>query len=101
MKNSITMINGIAVKRSIPIKWFTWKDKIEDLEEWCKLLNVELKNNFEFKDNILKVYTLEGHSYPIPEGYIIIQGSAGEFYPHEPELFEGNYIKQKEFKKKQ
>jgi len=36
----------------------------------------------------LQVNTLEGTSYEVPNGYIIIRGIEGEYYPCEAKIFD-------------
>lgn len=58
----------------------------------------ECNNPFEdylhkcWKENGLTIHTLEGDVLA-SEGYYIIKGVAGEFYPCKPEIFEKTYEK--------
>lgn len=37
------------------------------------------------------VHTLEGSSYELPEGYWVIKGIKGEYYPCDPDVFKKTY----------
>jgi hypothetical protein len=88
------MTNGTAIKKPIPIHWFEL-DKmsvscIRELGDWVRSFG-DTKNPFIIEGNTLKVKTLEGSSYDVPEGYIIIRGIKGEYYPCEPNIFQESY----------
>ncbi len=86
------MHKGTAIKKPVEINWFQWQGDVGELEDWhTKVAGVPIEDNFIINEGGLKVKTMEGHSYEIPNNYIIIQGTANEFYPHEPELFFENY----------
>ena len=56
--------------------------------EWISL------GDFDFKTKYYPVFVpphLEGTSYDLPDGYIIVRGVEGEFYPCEPNIFEKTY----------
>lgn len=57
----------------------------KELEEFA---GKALKYNGEEDD--FTVFTLEGFK-PLPEGYWIIKGIKGEFYPCAPDIFEATY----------
>ena len=86
---------GIATKRPIPIDWFEWKDQnYQELNQWLNRFDEELENHPSFTLNShydLKIETLEGSSYKVPNNYIIIRGIQGEFYPCDPEIFRTSY----------
>jgi hypothetical protein len=84
---------GKAVKKPIPIDWFrhTYLDTVA-LHEWVDSFGEKANDHFIWTlDNKLQVKTLEGHSYDVPEGYIIIRGTRGEYYPIDSKIFEETY----------
>lgn len=87
--------SGTATKKPILINWFCWNCNFEDLHDWVHDCEYPKRTNldlfFEFNDTTLKVKILEGTSYDVPEGYIIIRGIEGEYYPCEPKIFEKTY----------
>jgi len=88
-------MNGKAIKKPIPINWFKWNNNnIEELDKWLHLFGEELTDHKSFKINStydLRIATLEGESYEIPDGYIIIKGIQGEYYPCDPKIFKDSY----------
>lgn len=91
------MINsGKAIKKPIEIDWFEWNGDIKALEEWHVSFGTIIEGAIDFifdvTDKTLKVNTLEGHSYDVPLGYIIIKGVEGEYYPCDPKIFNKTYI---------
>lgn len=83
---------GRAKKKPVYIDWFLWQGELGDLEDWIsEVKGTPIEDDFLFNENGLRVKTLEGHSYEIPNNYVIIMGTAKEFYPHEYELFKENY----------
>ena len=88
----LIITQGTAVKKPVQINWFQWTGDIDELEEWHSLVSAKsFEDDFLLDDKGLRVKTLEGHSYEVPNNYIIIQGTANEFYPHEYQLFKTNY----------
>lgn len=93
-------MNGKATKKPFEINWFKYKDEnLEELDDWVESFNDSLRLNFEINkvnmdgsiDTFLKVKTLEGTSYTVPNGYYIIRGVEGEYYLCEPKIFEKTY----------
>jgi hypothetical protein len=85
-------MKGQAIKKPVTINWFLWQGDLGELEDWhTELTGKPIEDNFLFNENGLRVKTLEGHSYEVPNNYVIIMGTANEFYPHEYELFKQNY----------
>jgi hypothetical protein len=88
---------GTATKKPVLIDWFKWEGDDFYLDEWVKSFNQKYLNHFisitdkETGRLNLFVRTLEGSSYNVPEGYIIIRGVEGEYYPCEPKIFEKTY----------
>lgn len=93
--------SGKAIKKSIEIDFCVNKG-VASLHRWCKEIGADFNKNFEVTKSPpiyaehIKVKTLEGHSYDIPIGYIVIRGSNDDFYPHDPELFAQNYVVSKQ-----
>lgn len=86
-------MQGKATKKPAEINWFEWKkDRGAELMNWCHNNGERFWDNFELDNEfVLKVKTLEGTSYDVPEGYIIIRGVKGEYYPCEPKIFNETY----------
>ena len=82
---------GTATKKPVLIDWFKWKGVFYELVDWAYLFGDPASNHFDISDGGLKVKTLEGSSYNVPEGYIIIRGVEGEYYPCKPKIFEKTY----------
>lgn len=85
---------GKAIKKPVEINWYKWDGELDSLEDWFKSmdsLRMDFEDAFEFDENSLCVKTLEGTSYDVPNGYIIIRGVEGEYYPCEPNIFEKTY----------
>ena len=85
---------GTATKKPIPINWFRFEKltipNVQELGKWVMSFG-DIENPFIIDENTLKVKTLEGTSYNVPDGYIIIRGIQGEYYPCEPNIFEESY----------
>jgi hypothetical protein len=82
---------GKATKKLIPIDWFEWTGDYNELFNWLDLFNDDFDNHFLTEGENLKVKTLEGTSYSVPENYIIIRGIKGEYYPCAADVFENSY----------
>lgn len=89
---------GTATKKPVLIDWFKWENpKDYDLADWVESFGDRFEKHFISEgintiNNVkLQVKTLEGSSYDVPEGYIIIRGVEGEYYPCEPKIFEKTY----------
>lgn len=87
---------GTATKKPVKINWFKWKgyseSHIHELEAWVESLGEELSEVISYTyTGKVRVLTLEGISYDLPDGYIIIRGIKGEYYPCEPKIFEQTY----------
>jgi hypothetical protein len=89
------MNKGKATKRPVEVDYFKWEGNENHLEQWHGALE---KRSKHFTEDFaitelegLKVITLEGNSYSVPEGYIIIRGVQGEYYPCEPSIFFETY----------
>lgn len=88
-------ICGMASKKPVKINWFRWrgfsKTKLNELKTWIESLGENPDDVLEINDNNLKIKTLEGSSYNVPEDYIIIRGIKGEYYPCERNIFNQTY----------
>ncbi len=89
------MNHGKATKLPVEIDYLVWEGTERHLEQWHGALE---KKSKPFTDDFaitelegLKVKTLEGNSYSVPIGYIIIRGIDGEYYPCEPTIFRKTY----------
>lgn len=90
------MSYGKARKKPVSIHFFKQDGDTEGLRSWLfshsaiphEWIEVETSEDNKVK---LRVKTLEGSSYDVPEGYIIIRGVEGEYYPCEPEIFNKTY----------
>lgn len=85
---------GKATKKPVEIDWFKIEyNHPEHLKNWVESLGDDFDENFDFNFETGKtvVKTMEGHSYDVPIGYIIIRGVQGEYYPCESEIFEKTY----------
>jgi hypothetical protein len=86
---------GVAAKKPVGVNFFVFEGlnipKVKELGAWTSSFGEDISDIFIIEDNTLKVKTLEGHSYNVPVGYVIIRGVQGEFYPCEPEIFNQTY----------
>jgi len=82
---------GKANKKPVEIDWFRWEGDAAALMGWVTLFDETFMDNFSYINKNLRVLTLEGHSYMVPDGYIIIRGVEGEYYPCEPNIFDKTY----------
>lgn len=86
---------GTATKRPVEVQWFRWKGNsvthLEELSAWINSFGSSHIDVLEFDEDKIKIKTLEGSSYNLPDGYIIIRGVKGEFYPCEPKIFLDTY----------
>lgn len=85
------MMVGKATKKPVEVDYFQWwgESSRKLLDEWCKSFNDVTEEHFLYnaQEKTLKVMTLEGSSYDVPLGYIIIRGVKGEYYPCELNIF--------------
>ena len=84
-----------ATKKPVEIDYLMWDGNSDSLQFWMDEFGEKVDDHFfcqmmDEKDEI-KVKTLEGTSYNIPNGYIIIRGVKGEYYPCEPNIFKQTY----------
>lgn len=86
-------ICGKATKKPVEIHWFKWKQygNIRELKSWIESFGDSFDKIIDVSENNIKVLTLEGSSYNVPDGYIIIRGIKGEYYPCESEIFKQTY----------
>ena len=91
-------INGKATKKPVKIDWFLYRGysvtNLKELMTWVQSFKIDFHAAFEFGPGgpeDLRVKTLEGTSYTVPNGYIIIRGVQGEFYPCDPQIFRETY----------
>lgn len=91
LNNKIMSNQGKAVKKPIPIDWFKYTGDIEKLGEWIGEFDTLRSDVIEVTDTGLKIKTLEGSSYELPQGYFVLRGIRGEFYPCESQIFEESY----------
>jgi hypothetical protein len=88
---------GKAEKRPVEINYFIWQTysvpNLKELMSWVESFGDKFHEHMEFSlgRGNLRVHTLEGTSYVIPDGYVIIRGIKGEYYPCEPDIFEQTY----------
>lgn len=82
---------GTARKKPVEIKYFQWENNVENLKAWLtNVVESSFENNFEFTDT-LRVKTLEGTSYNVKDGDVIVRGIKGEFYPCDLNIFKQTY----------
>ncbi len=64
-----------------------------ELDNWVNGFGQLFDDHFILQDekHLLRVRTLEGTSYDVPDGYWIIRGVKGEYYPCAPDVFEKTY----------
>ena len=88
-------ISGKATKKPVEIDWFLYRGysvtNLKELMTWVQSFKIDFHEAFEFGPGDLRVKTLEGTSYTVPNGYIIIRGVQGEFYPCDPQIFRETY----------
>ena len=83
---------GTATKKPVLIDWFLWKGSLNNLSDWITSKEESPSKIVDsIDDNSITIKTLEGSSYNVPEGYIIIRGVEGEYYPCDPKIFEKTY----------
>lgn len=91
---------GRATKKPVEVHWFKWRGltqtNLNELKAWLESFKWETGDKVKFEDVIelgerIRVKTLEGSSYEVPYGYIIIRGVKGEFYPIDSEIFSKTY----------
>ena len=94
ISDGVTM-KGKATKKPVNVDFFRWDGNTEDnrfeLTRWCASFKDNVWEHFTQDSEGLKVKTLEGTSYNVPKGYIIIRGVEGEYYPCEPGIFVKTY----------
>lgn len=92
LKTKTETMQGKAVKKPIPIDWFKHDSSSnQELLSWIKSFGQDPDEHLALEGGELKIKTMEGHSYGVPDGYIIIRGIKGEFYPCDPEVFRNSY----------
>ena len=87
-------MKGLATKKPVKINFYEWDGQLLFLSEWLDEFKDNLTDHFlemSDEDHSIKVKTLEGTSYKVPLGYIIIRGVKGEYYPCEPGIFHETY----------
>lgn len=86
---------GRATKAPVEINWFHWKGHsrthLEELQSWINSFGTNHSDVLEFDDDGMKIKTLEGSSYNLPDDYMVIRGVRGEFYPCEISIFNETY----------
>lgn len=87
---------GRAIKKPVEIHFFKYKGwnavTIAELKSWIESFGATFWDVIETNSQgKLKIKTLEGSSYDLPDGYVIIRGVEGEFYPCEPNIFDKTY----------
>jgi hypothetical protein len=87
---------GKAIKKPVEIDWFQWRGLPlcpGDLMKWVSSFGDNFNDHFIYdeKENKLRVRTLEGTSYDVPEDYVIIRGIQGEYYPCDNKIFSDSY----------
>ena len=74
--------------------WLEWEGpgNFDKLNSWVSSFGDYVTDHFEADSKTfqLRVKTLEGTSYDVPKGYMVIRGVEGEYYPCEPKIFEKN-----------
>lgn len=85
------MVFGKATKKPIPIDFMKYKGAIQDVRNWVTSLGDKFNEHFLIDEGALKVRTLEGSSYDVPNPYVILRGVKGEYYPCDPEVFAETY----------
>jgi hypothetical protein len=83
---------GKAIKKPVEID-FCEADDVPAIIRWTQSFNDEFDEHFSYNISTteLKVKTLEGSSYNVPEDYYIIRGVRGEYYPIEGKIFRETY----------
>jgi hypothetical protein len=88
--------NGSAIKRPIAVEYFHYEGTQDNgkLGNWIGSFEVEPHTvliGSHDGSGTLRVGTLEGHSYDLPNDYYVIRGVKGEFYPCEGKIFRETY----------
>jgi len=89
---------GKATKKPVTVHFYKWDNKLDDLRNWIfsngEIPNeniIQVKNEKNVITGDIQISTLEGTSYDVPLGYIIIRGIDGEYYPCDPDIFNRTY----------
>ena len=87
---------GTAIKKPTEINFFKWEKwsatNVKELKAWIESFGNKFEDVIDSKSQgKFRVRTLEGTSYDLPDGYIIIRGVEGEYYPCEPSIFNKTY----------
>lgn len=85
--------------RKIPVTVDAFKmrhNNLSELRTWVESFSDEFENWFHVIDQgpdgaALKVNTLEGTSYDVKPGEMIIRGVNGEYYPCKADIFKKTY----------
>lgn len=88
-----------ATKKPVEIDYFVYTkyeeffEGVDLVSDWVTSLGDEFWKHFseDVTTNELRVKTLEGHSYPVKDGDIIIRGVKGEYYPCQHDIFYQTY----------
>lgn len=79
-----------AIKKPLPIKFArATTDNLDDIARWI----AENGGSARVGNDRLYIQTIEG-PFTVRPGNVVIQGTAGEFYEHDGELFDKNYVVQ-------
>lgn len=94
--NNMRQMIGTASKKPVQINWFHWKTKIgphlRELKAWVESFGDRYEDVVDTSQpEGIRILTLEGISYVLPDNYIIIRGIKGEYYPCEYEIFLQSY----------
>jgi hypothetical protein len=86
-----------ARKKPVEINYHIWDGDYIELVNWLGNMDDLIKDHFIVSqlgfENEIWVRTLEGDSYKVPHGYVIIRGVEGEYYPCDPIIFDKTYDK--------
>jgi hypothetical protein len=80
-----------ATKKPVEIDYMIYQGSLMAVTMWCESLGDKSSDHFFRAGRELHVKTLEGSSYPVLEGYVIIRGVQGEYNPCEPNIFKETY----------
>jgi hypothetical protein len=86
-------MEGEARKKPVVIQFFEWEGDVMSFAEWMMSYDdvPADHSHYDVGSKALTVKTLEGSSYDVPLGYMIIRGIKGEYYPCESEIFLATY----------
>lgn len=93
--NNMEHLCGRATKKPVEINWFKWQGHsvthVRELKAWIESLGENPKDVLDESRTEIRIKTLEGTSYALSDGNIVIRGVKGEYYPCNSLIFLKTY----------